>query len=113
MRIAFVLAGLVLALGLWQQRANRRIEGADARLLVAEGAALVDVGTAGEYATRHLPGAVHIPVDELEARAGELGPPDRPVVLYTCSGSRSARARRVLEAQGFESVHDLGCIFRW
>jgi len=45
---------------------------------------LVDVRPSGEYAAGHLPGAVNIPVDELEDRLGEL-PADLEVVAY-CRG---------------------------
>jgi rhodanese-related sulfurtransferase len=42
---------------------------------------VVDVRSAEEYAAGHLPGARHIPVDDLATRLGEL-PRDRPVVTY-------------------------------
>jgi rhodanese-related sulfurtransferase len=36
---------------------------------------------ADEYAAGHIPGALHIPGDELPRRRGEI-PRDRPVVTY-------------------------------
>jgi rhodanese-related sulfurtransferase len=42
---------------------------------------LVDVRTPEEFAAGHIPGAVNIPVTEMEARANEL-PEDQRVVLY-------------------------------
>ena len=42
---------------------------------------VVDVRGAEEYAAGHLPGALHIPADQVAERLGEL-PPDRPVVPY-------------------------------
>lgn len=45
---------------------------------------LLDVRPAVEYASGHLPGAVSIPIDELEARLAEL-PRDRRIVTY-CRG---------------------------
>ena len=42
---------------------------------------VLDVRSAEEYAAGHVPGAIHVPVDELPARLAEV-PPDRPIV--TC-----------------------------
>ena len=42
---------------------------------------VIDVRGADEYAAGHLPGALHIPADELPRRLGEI-PRDRPVVTY-------------------------------
>ncbi|MFP5336002.1 MAG: ArsR/SmtB family transcription factor [Actinomycetes bacterium] len=62
---------------------------------------LLDVRPAPEYAAGHLPGAVHIPVEELPDRLDEL-PADREVVAY-CRGAYCAMAHdavRVLTAAG-------------
>jgi rhodanese-related sulfurtransferase/biotin operon repressor len=45
---------------------------------------VLDVRPAEEYAAGHLPGAINIPIDELEARLGKL-PRKREVVAY-CRG---------------------------
>lgn len=73
-------------------------------------ALLLDVRTPGEFSGGHLEGAVNVPVQELEQRLAEVGPTDRPVVVYCRSGVRSARAAGLLEAAGFTRVHDLGGI---
>ena len=50
--------------------------------LVARGAQLVEVLPAREYEEQHLPGAVNIPLHDLnEHTAGHLYP-DRPVIVY-------------------------------
>ena len=50
--------------------------------LINEGAQLVEVLPAAEYADEHLPGAISIPLKELNRdRVRELDP-DRPVVVY-------------------------------
>jgi phage shock protein E len=86
---------------------------ADAHRLVSEGARLVDVRTPGEFAGGHLPGAVNIPLDTLEGRAGEIGREGAPVVVYCMSGARSGSAARILKGKGFTAVHDLGAMSRW
>lgn len=89
------------------------ISSADARALVAAGARLVDVRTAPEYAGGHLPDAVNLPLHEIGAHAGRLGDKSAPVVVYCMSGHRSQQAKRVLMAQGFRVVHDLGAMRYW
>ena len=51
------------------------------RTLTGEGAQLVEVLPADDYDWAHLPGAVNVPMKELDARAGELDRA-RPVVVY-------------------------------
>jgi rhodanese-related sulfurtransferase len=84
-----------------------------ARQLVQAGARLVDVRTPAEFAAGHIPGAVNIPLQQLDSRLGELQPKDQAVVLYCRSGNRSSTAARVLKNAGFAAVHDLGPMSRW
>ncbi len=49
--------------------------------LRARGAQLVEVLPAPEYAEEHLPGAISLPLKQLDATAARLDP-DRPVVVY-------------------------------
>ena len=86
---------------------------AEAHKLVDEGAALVDVRSPGEFSGGHIPGAVNIPVDEVEQRAGEIGAGSRPVVVYCRSGARSARAAATLQRLGFKQVVNLGPKSAW
>lgn len=108
--VAFVLAMLVFL----RFKVVGWVHPAQARLLVdEEGATLLDVRSVDEFVEGHLPGAMNIPVDELQARANELGNKYAPVVVYCMSGARSSRAKRTLEAAGFRSVHNLGSMQRW
>jgi hydroxyacylglutathione hydrolase len=58
---------------------------------------------AAEWASGHVPGAVHIPLAELPARVGEL-PRDRPIAVHCQGGTRSAIAASVLRAHGVDDV---------
>jgi phage shock protein E len=89
------------------------VSGAQARQLVQAGARLVDVRAPAEFAAGHLPGAINIPVQELDARVGELRPVDAALVVYCRSGHRSGNAARLLKQAGFAAVHDLGPMTRW
>ena len=116
MRIALTLGAVVVALAVGaflMFGRGREIQGGEARKLVAAGARLVDVRSPEEYARGHLPGAVNIPVQELDRRMAEVGPRDGEVILYCRSGSRSARATEMLRRQGFGKVHNLGPMTAW
>ncbi len=90
-----------------------QISSAQARELVKQGAALVDVRSPGEFGTGHLPGAKNVPVQELGAKLGTLGPKDQPIIVYCASGTRSAMARGLLKSNGFTQVYNLGAMGRW
>ena len=92
---------------------GRGIQGGDARKLVAAGARLLDVRSPEEYARGHLPGALNIPVQELDRRVAEVGPPDGELVVYCRSGHRSSRAAEILRQHGFSKVHNLGPMTAW
>lgn len=111
-QVGLLVLAVAAGVYLWLARAGN-ISGDQARRLVGEGARLVDVRTPEEFADGHLPGAINIPVQDLERRIDELGPKERPIVLYCRSGMRSGRAARQLSSAGFVAVHNLGSIGRW
>ncbi|HET9985883.1 MAG TPA: metalloregulator ArsR/SmtB family transcription factor [Longimicrobiales bacterium] len=70
----------------------------------ADDVVVLDVRPEDEYAAGHIPGAISIPVDELERRLAEL-PADREVVAY-CRGPycvMALTALDVLRARGFRA----------
>ncbi len=75
---------------------------------ISAGARIVDVRSPEEFADEAYPGAVNIPLYTIEARLGEIGAKDAPVVLYCASGARSAMAARILKANGFSDVTNAG-----
>lgn len=92
---------------------------AKARRLVREdGALLLDVRSAEEFAAGHVEGAVLMPHDEIATRLPELdqqlaGDRTRPLVIYCRSGRRSSEAKATLEQAGFTQVLDLGAMSNW
>jgi len=116
MRIALTLGAIavVLAVGAYLMFGRgREIQGGEARQLVAAGARLVDVRSPEEYARGHLPGAVNIPVQELDRRLADAGPVDHELIVYCRSGHRSSRAAQILREHGFTKVHNLGPMTAW
>jgi rhodanese-related sulfurtransferase len=62
---------------------------------------VVDLRPASEFRRGHLPGAVSVPLAELERRLGEI-PTSPMVVLYCrCPLEEAAGAYHVLEAKGY------------
>jgi phage shock protein E len=77
---------------------------------IKAGAKIIDVRTTDEFADESYPGAVNIPLAILSARLDELGPKDKPIVLYCASGARSAQAARILKQAGYVNVTNAGGI---
>jgi rhodanese-related sulfurtransferase len=89
------------------------VDAEGARKLVGAGIQVVDVRTPAEFAAGHIPGAVNIPYDELARRAGEVGPPSTPVLLYCRSGRRSGIATETLRKLGYAEIYDLRAYELW
>jgi rhodanese-related sulfurtransferase len=83
------------------------INSSDARAMVEHGAQLVDVRNRHEYLRASLPGSVNIPLSSIQHALKQLDK-KTPVLVYSNSGQRSGRAKRLLEACGFVHVHNLG-----
>jgi len=67
---------------------------------------LLDVRQPEEYEAGHIPGAMLIPLSELEARQGELDR-NKKIIAYCRSGRRSMAAAVALCGLGFEHVQHL------
>ena len=67
---------------------------------------VVDVRTAKEHAAGHLDGGLHIPVDDLRERLGEL-PKGKPLAVHCAGGYRSYLAQRILMNRGFDNVRNV------
>jgi thiosulfate/3-mercaptopyruvate sulfurtransferase len=94
-----------------------------------EGLVVIDVRTADEYLGRagypcdprqgHIPGAVHLDVQELATlspaaiRARVGAEPDREVIVYCHSGQRSSFASHALEAAGYRPRNFVGSWHAW
>ena len=86
-----------------------------ARRAAGEDPFLLDVRGADERETAIIEGAHWIPLDELEARIGELIPvKDAPLVVHCHHGGRSEKAVRLLLERGFSRAENLdGGIEAW
>ncbi|MEY9095964.1 sulfurtransferase TusA family protein [Paenibacillus sp. RC84] len=67
---------------------------------------VLDVREPAEYAFGHIPGAVSIPLGELEQRIGELNAHEELYIVCR-TGSRSDMAAHLLERQGFKHIRNV------
>ena len=58
------------------------IDRQDVQRLLAEGAQLVEVLLADTYAKQHLPGAINLPLKELDRETAKRLDRGRPVIVY-------------------------------
>lgn len=79
---------------------------------VPEGAWLLDVREDDEWAAGHVPGATHIPLGQLGARATEV-PRNTKIYVICRSGARSARAAFALVGSGWDAVNVAGGMQDW
>ncbi len=95
-----------------EERAVSRIEmiGPDAlagRLEGPNGLVVLDVRDPDEFASAHIPGAIHIPYGQLMDHLREL-PRDRPIAAVCSGGKRSGLAASLLQREGFDGVIHVG-----
>jgi NADPH-dependent 2,4-dienoyl-CoA reductase/sulfur reductase-like enzyme/rhodanese-related sulfurtransferase len=104
------LAGMVaqnLLSGLVRQRQWGEVAGLDPDTTL-----LLDVRSKAERAAGFIPGSVHIPLNELRQRIGEL-PGNREIIAYCASGLRSYVAARFLAQLGFQVTNLSGAYRTW
>lgn len=104
---SWMYEGLLKMIGGWE----RPISTEDARRLVDNGAVLVDVRGADEFARGHLPDAVNVPLDTIEQQLDVFK--NQATVLYCQSGMRSQGAAKLLKKHGVENVSNLGAMAKW
>ncbi len=92
----------------------RSLRPEEVRELVQKGeATLVDVREPHEWASGHIPGALHAPLSQFAAVASTL-PVHKPVILYCLSGARSQRALQLCKQLGLPfDTHMGGGIAAW
>jgi len=73
---------------------------------------LLDVRTEGEYNAEYIPGAINIPLSDLESRIDELDS-SKAIIVYCKTGSRSRTASETLAQRGFVVYNMEGGITAW
>lgn len=73
------------------------------KIIIEEGAYLVDVRTPAEFAGGHVKGSVNIPLDTVPDQLSKFRN-KKNIVVFCQSGSRSYQAKAFLEQNGFTNV---------
>lgn len=74
-----------------------------AEALGSDSGRALDVRGLDEWREGRVPGAVHVPIDDVPVRLGELGR-DRPVYVYCRSGRRASIGAGLLDGAGVPTV---------
>ena len=76
---------------------------------------MVDLRTPPEFAIAHLPGAVNVPLAELEKRLDEVRPAEgHELLIYCLNGSRTRQAEPLLYAHDINNFYHLeGSLEGW
>lgn len=78
-----------------------------------EGAVLIDVRGADEYAAGHIPGAVNLDVNRIGEIGSVVSDKNAPVYTYCLTGRRSGRAVEALKNAGYTNVKNIGGINKY
>lgn len=86
----------------------QNINSAELQAMMADGQPLIlaDVRTQEEYDAGHIPGSLHLPLDEI-AQWSQTLDPDTRICCICASGGRSATAADALVDGGFSDVYNL------
>lgn len=89
------------------------VESVAARLDAGDDIYLLDVRNPDELEEHGMiAGAINIPIDQLEARLGEV-PKDKEIVTYCMRGGRASRAADILREAGYTEPIEFGGITAW
>ena len=118
MALVFVVSGVMLIVPFVTRRMSkaRDVGNLEATVLMnKKDAIIVDVRETSEYENGRLPGAVHIPLSQLDARVAEIARQgSRPVIAYCARGKRSRMEASALSKAGFGEIYNLsGGIDAW
>ena len=84
-----------------------------AGLTAAETPVVLDIRNPREWATKHIPGSVNIPLNRLQERIAEV-PRDRRVVVHCAGGYRSSIAASILHQYGITNLIEIaGGLAAW
>jgi phage shock protein E len=117
-KLIFTTIGLIATVGLFSSCASKTIDTVNSdstsqtsetvqvtplTKALSEGAFLVDVRTPAEFAAGSVPGAINIPVDQVQNQLAQFKDKEN-IVVFCRSGGRSAQAMSILNQNGFNNV---------
>ena len=76
----------------------------DYKLMIEQGAIIVDVRSESEFLTGNISGSLNIPLGDIDSNLNQLKDKDRIIITCCASGIRSAGAKKILESYGYTNV---------
>lgn len=88
---------------------QKRVNADEFVMAAKAGARVLDVRRIGEFRSQRVHGASHIPLDDLNARFGEVpeGTEDQPIYIHCAGGYRSSVFASILKARGLHHTVDV------
>jgi NADPH-dependent 2,4-dienoyl-CoA reductase/sulfur reductase-like enzyme/rhodanese-related sulfurtransferase len=90
---------------------TRTVQWSEVAEMQAAGATVIDVRTKYEFSRGSIPGALHMPIDDLRELASAI--PDGKVIVYCAVGSRGHTATMFLRGLGIDAYNLDGGIKTW
>ena len=112
----FLLTACGQTTGNQQEAAYMNITAQEAKIIMdsQEGFVILDVREQYEYDESHIPGAVLLPLGQVEEKAQEVLPDKEQLILVYCrSGRRSKQAAEALVKLGYTNIKEFGGIIDW
>jgi rhodanese-related sulfurtransferase len=107
---------MISALGGCQSSPVEKIDADTALQLLASdpNIVLLDVREYNEYVLEHIEGSVLMPLSIIDFSLEKTYPDkDTTFIVYCRSGNRSVEAIKIMVAQGYTNIYDLGGIIDW
>ena len=104
--LSWMYEGVLRMFGKW----NTPVELDHAKELLANGATLVDVRSANEFARESVKGAINLPLEEIHEHLESIK--NKTCILFCNSGTRSHIALQKLEGHGLKDIFNVGAFNR-
>ncbi|MGB7549715.1 MAG: rhodanese-like domain-containing protein [Terracidiphilus sp.] len=109
----YVITFIAVVIAFFLVKMAGQISVSAARQHLRDGALVIDVRTATEFESRHLPKAINIPSSEIETYLPRRVTDKSRVLLLHCqSGMRSGVAKKTMRKLGYTNTFNLGSFNR-
>ena len=114
--LSLFLAGCMVTKTSETSGSYKTISSAEAQQMIEDNkdALILDVRTAAEYESGHIPNAVNLSNEDIQAgKVDSLKDKSQLIMVYCRSGNRSRQAAQKLAELGYTNVVDFGGIQSW
>ena len=114
--LSLFLAGCMITKTSETSSSYKTISSTEAQQMIEEhkDALILDVRTAAEYESGHIPNAVNLSNEDIQAgKVDSLKDKSQLIMVYCRSGNRSRQAAQKLAELGYTNVVDFGGIQSW